>query len=263
MNGPVLLDPQALDHDIHALGAYLPIPGYGVLPINAFLIQGAQPTLIDTGLAALRTAFLESLDQLTDPARLRWIWLTHADADHTGSLAAVLERAPEARVVTTFVGMAKLGLQGLPVNRVFLLNPGQSLDIGDRTLHCLKPPIFDAPETTALFDSRSRTLFSSDCFGALMDAPAATASEIAPAKLSEGARTWATIDSPWLRLVDGHRFGDELARIRDLAPQAVLSSHLPPALDMVETLLKNLDSARAAPSFEGPDQAALEAMMAA
>jgi flavorubredoxin len=263
MNGPTLLDPQALDHDIHALGAYLPIPGYGVLPVNAFLVHGAQPMLVDTGLAALRSAFIDSLERLMDPAQLRWIWLTHADADHTGSLAEVLERAPEARVITTFVGMAKLGLQGFPVDRVYLLNPGQTLHIGDRTLHCIKPPIFDAPETTALFDSSSRTLFSSDCFGALMDAPAVTAAEIAPAKLREGARTWATIDSPWLRLVDEHRFGEELARIRDLAPTSVLSSHLPPATDMVETLLQNLDAARAAPSFEGPDQAALEAMMAA
>jgi len=263
MNGPVQLDPQAVSTDVHVLGAWLPIPGLGVLPINSFLIRASQPVLVDTGLAALRPRFLETLGTLIDPADLEWIWLTHADVDHVGSLAAILELAPRARVVTTFVGMAKMQLQGLPVDRVYLLNPGQSLDVGDRQLACIRPPIFDAPETTALFDSRSRTLVSSDCFGALMEAPCASAAEIPEAKLRAGAHTWATIDSPWLRLADGQRFGEELARIRALDPATILSSHLPPAPGMTATLLRNLDEARAAPAFVGPDQAALEAMMAA
>jgi hypothetical protein len=263
MNGPTLLDPQSISADIQALGAYMPIPGYGVLPINTFLINAPQPVLVDTGLAALRSAFLDALETLIDPAELRWIWLTHADADHTGALAAVLERAPQARVVTTFVGMAKLGLQGLPVDRIHLVNPGQSLDVGGRMLQCITPPTYDAPETTAIFDPASRTLFSSDCFGALMDAPAAAASEIPTGRLRDGAITWATLDSPWLRLADEHRFGEDLARIRGLDAATILSSHLPPAHGMADTLLANLDQARSAPRFTGPDQAMLEAMMAA
>jgi hypothetical protein len=54
----------------------------------------------------------------------------------------------------------------LPLDRVYLLNPGQSLDVGDRTLTGLRPPLFDNPATVGLYDDRSRTLFSSDCFGA-------------------------------------------------------------------------------------------------
>ena len=43
----------------------------------------------------------------------------------------------------------------------------------------------------------------------------------------------------------------------------ILSGHLPPAREMTETLLGYLREARHAPSFIGPDQAALERMMAA
>ncbi len=74
----------------------------------------------------------------------------------------MLELAPNARIVTTYLGMGKLGIQGFPVERVYLLNPGQSLDVGDRTLQALTPPSYDAPETTALFDNKTRTLFSAD-----------------------------------------------------------------------------------------------------
>ena len=45
------------------------------------------------------------------PADLRWIYLTHPDRDHTGSLMEVLEAAPAACLVTTFLGLGILSLE--------------------------------------------------------------------------------------------------------------------------------------------------------
>ena len=154
--------------DTHRLTAYAPLPGLGLLPVNAFVIRAKEPVLIDTGLAAQRESFMQALSGVIDPADLRWIWVTHMDADHIGNLQAVLDAAPEARLVTTYLGMGKAGLLGLPLERCHLLNPGQSLQVGDRELLAVKPPVFDAPETTGLLDRRSGTLFSSDSFGALL-----------------------------------------------------------------------------------------------
>ena len=83
--------------------------------------------------------------------------------DHLGNIEAVLTEAPNARVVTSYIGMAKMGLHGLPLDRVYLLNAGQSLNVGDRELLAVKPPTFDAPETTGLFDPTSQSLISADC----------------------------------------------------------------------------------------------------
>lgn len=92
------------------------------------LILARSPVAENTGVAALEGAFLERLAATIDLADIRWIWLTHTDADHTGALEAVLRAAPECRLVTTFLGMGKLGLsQPVAPERVFLLNPGQSL----------------------------------------------------------------------------------------------------------------------------------------
>lgn len=101
--------------DVHRLTAYAPLPGLGLLPVNAFLIHAAEPVLVDTGLAAQRESFLQALGGVIDPADLRWIWVTHMDADHIGNLQAVLDAAPEARLVTTYLGMGKAGLLGLPL----------------------------------------------------------------------------------------------------------------------------------------------------
>lgn len=262
MDAPTMFEPRPVTADTVSLNSYLPLPGFGVLPVNAFVIRASQPVLVDTGLAALEREFMQALRSTIAPEDLRWIWLTHTDPDHLGNLEAVLSAAPSARVVTTYLGMGKMALNGLPIDRVYLLNPGQSLDVGDRALRAFTPPTFDAPETTAFFDSRTRAFFSADCFGTLMAEVAANAADIDPEALRDGLVTWSTIDAPWLHIVDEGRFYDSLDVVRRLEPSVILSGHLPPAEGMTETLLKHLASARTASPFLGPDQAALEGMMA-
>lgn len=249
--------------DTHRLTAYAPLPGLGLLPVNAFVIRAKEPVLIDTGLAAQRESFMQALSGVIDPADLRWIWVTHMDADHIGNLQAVLDAAPEARLVTTYLGMGKAGLLGLPLERCHLLNPGQSLQVGDRELLAVKPPVFDAPETTGLLDRRSGTLFSSDSFGALLQETAEDAEQVAAPALREGMRLWASVDAPWLQVIDEGKFQASVDALADLKPARLLSSHLPPASGrMLEALVSNLKDAPAQPAFVGPDQAQLELLMA-
>jgi len=258
MDKPTMFAPRPVAADTDSLVSYFPLPGYGMVPINAFLIRSVQPVLVDTGLGALKDPFMENLRSLIPLEDLRWLWLTHTDADHIGSLVQVLTEAPRLRVVTTFLGMGKMLLHQLPVDRVFLLNPGQHLDIGDRRLVAFRPPSYDAPETTGFFDTKTRALFSADCFGALMKEPAEAAADMAPSDLREGLVAWATVDFPWLHLADENKFGRSLDVVRKFEPSIILSHHLPPARGITEFLLKNLASACSAPVFLGPDQAALE-----
>jgi glyoxylase-like metal-dependent hydrolase (beta-lactamase superfamily II) len=262
MDQPIQLDPQRAAPDTDILPAFLPVPGFGVLAANAFVIHAEQPVLVDTGVAALADDFMRALESVIDPAAIRWIWVTHADPDHVGNLAAVHAAAPNARIVTTFLGMAKMGLLGLPLDRAYLLNPGQALDVGDRQLVAVKPPTYDAPETTALFDPATRTLFSADCFGALLAEPADAAAAVPADALRDGMIGWATVDAPWLHGMAPATIDKALGGFRDLAPERVLSSHLPPAEGLLDTMAAHLTAAIDAPAFVGPDQAALEAMMA-
>ena len=255
--------------DIDVLSTYFPIPGFGQLPINAFVLKGREPLLVDTGApldgegADATASFMTALRQVIDPADLRWIWLTHADMDHVGSVHQILQEAPQARVVTTFLTVGRMSVfRPLPMDRVYLLNPGQSLDLGDRTVTSVKPPSYDAADTAGLYDSKSKAFFSSDCFGALLSGPADTASDVSPAGLKEGQLLWATIDAPWVHKVDDTTFAASLNEIRKMDPEMILSSHLPPAHRMTEQLIRTLAAAPRATPFVGPDQAALQAMLA-
>jgi hypothetical protein len=145
---------------------------------------------------------------------------------------------------------------------MYLLNPGQSIDIGDRTLTAHVPPAYDAPETIGVHDSRSGAYFSSDCFGAVLEAPAQDAAAIDREALRERQTLWATIDAPWLHDVDAARLATVLEGVRRMAPTAVFSSHLPPAVGMNDALLGALAAARSAPAFVGPDQAAMAGAVA-
>lgn len=249
--------------DIDMITSSFPIPGYGLVPINAFVIKGPEPMLVDTGAVIESDEFMAALRSVIDPAELRWLWLTHADFDHMGSLHRVLAESPRLRVITTFLGVGIMSLSApLPMDRVHLVNPGEKITVGNRTLTAVKPPVFDNPSTTGFYDDRSGAFFSSDCFGALLSSVPETAAALSDAELRDGQVFWATVDSPWLHRVDRTLFAQSLEDVRRMAPAMILSSHLPPAAaNMTDRLLASLAVAPGAQPFVGPNQAALEQML--
>ena len=91
-----------------------------------FVIHAAQPVVADTGLGLPDRDFLAFVAEVIDPADIAWIWLTHPNRDHTGGLFALLDAAPQARVITTFLGAGITSTEHpLPMRRIHLLNPGQ------------------------------------------------------------------------------------------------------------------------------------------
>lgn len=262
MPAPVLLGAHTVAPDTFSLSSFVPVGDLGMLALNAFVIHAAEPILIDTGAAALREPFLAALNDAIDPADLRYIWLSHMDADHLGNLDAVLALAPRARVITNGLGLEKMKLLGCDVSRVQLFAPGEELDLGDRRIVPLKPPYYDAPETNGFFDTRTRVLFSADAFGALVERAATDAAEFNPDSLRDGMLAWAAVDAPWLSTVDPRTFGGLLRNIERLDPTAIISGHLPVARGMTGRLTTYLNDALAGGTFAVPDHDAFERLIA-
>jgi flavorubredoxin len=262
MDRPTMFEPVEAAPDVVALPSYFPLPGLGLLPVNAFVLKAAEPVLVDAGLICLSDQFMENLSSVIDPADLKWLWLTHADQDHVGSVFRVLDAAPDLRVITTYLGAGKMSLrEALPMDRIYFLNPGQSITVGDRTLTAVRPPSFDAPETTGFYDPKAHAFFCADAFGAPLSEPASAADAVAWEDLQRGMVLWGTVDSPWLHMVDGAAFRKTLEGVREAQPELVLSGHLPVARGMTDTLLDCLAEVPAAQPFVGPDQEAFQAML--
>ena len=80
--------------DIDVLTSNFAVPGFGLIPINAFVLHSAEPVLVDTGAMVESAEFMTALRSVIDPADLRYIWLTHTDFDHIGALATLLGENP-------------------------------------------------------------------------------------------------------------------------------------------------------------------------
>jgi flavorubredoxin len=248
--------------EISIIPSYFPIPGFGLIPVNAFVLKAQQPVLVDTGLNMERDEFMTNLKSVIDPAEIRWLYLTHPDQDHVGSLKQLMDENPRIKLITTFIGYGVLGLSiQIPLDRIYLLNPGESLDLGDRQIVVMKPPTFDNPGTTGFLETKNRALFTSDFFGGLVQKPAEAAEDYDAAELRQGQVLWSRIDAPWVHSVDQAKFATQLKQVGELKPSTILSSHLPPATRLMDTFLETIASAPNAPVFVGPNQPALEMML--
>jgi flavorubredoxin len=258
MNTPYQVIP-----DIIALPAHFPIPGAGFLPVNAFVIKSKEPVLVDTGMGIDSDEFMNALESVINPRDLRWVWLTHDDVDHTGSIRKVLEAAPKAKLVANSLAVLRMSTAWpVPMQRVHWLNPGDIISVGDRTLTAVRPPLFDNPTTIAVYESKSATFFSADCFGAIIPSPVQDIDEVDEGDLEKGMINWASADSPWLHMVAPEVFGVALEKIRVLAPKMILSAHMLPAQEKTELFLEWLAKVPTSAPFVTPDQKALGQMLA-
>jgi flavorubredoxin len=255
--------PYQVMPDIDILPSHFPVPGAGFLPVNAFVIMAKEPVLVDTGMGIDSDQFMKALKSVIDPNDLKWVWLTHDDADHTGSLQKVLDAAPNARLAAYSLAVLRMStVWPVPMDRVCWLNPGDSIELKDRKLTAVRPPLFDNPTTIGVYDNKLEVFFSADCFGAIIPSPAQSTDDVAEEDLAQGMAGWASLDNPWVHMVKPNDFSKTMDRIRQLDPKIILSGHLPPATGKTEQFLEWLAKVPDSTPAIAPDQTALEQILA-
>ena len=223
-------NPYRTTSGVHVLPVSMPLGPAGVFTVNAFLLDAEEPVLVDTGIAQEADQLLEAVDDAVGLANLKWLWLTHDDADHTGAVQRVLDAAPQARLVTHAMSAMRMATWWpVPMDRVHAIRPGDRLSVGDRTLRAVAPPLFDNPMSIGLLDESTGSLFSVDSFGATLPEPIQDVSEVPEEVLAGGMLAWAVMDAPWSTMLDRDKFAEVLDGVRRLRPSRIFSSHLPAA----------------------------------
>ncbi len=134
---------------------------------NSYLVTGdTHVALVDTVKAGFEGELLATVGACLDPGRIDYVVINHAEPDHSGAIAAVLEKAPRA----TVLGTAK-ALQFLQemLNRDFpkrAVKPGEVLDLGGVSLRFIPSPFLHWPDTMFTWLDEERVLLSGDVFGA-------------------------------------------------------------------------------------------------
>ena len=101
---------------------------------NAYLVMGEKITLIDTVKAPFCGELLSRVASVVDPAKISYIVSNHAEMDHSGSLAAVIDAVRPEKVFASQLG-AKALVEHFPLPYPCKpLTP--RLPYGSISLHC-------------------------------------------------------------------------------------------------------------------------------
>jgi flavorubredoxin len=134
---------------------------------NAYVIRGSEGVaVIDTVKEGFAGDFFARFESVADYSEIKVIVLNHLEPDHTGALPELMRRAPQAQLYIS--QKAQSMLKGLLKQEELRFTPvltGNSVSLGDRTLHFLHTPYLHWPDTQCTFSPEEQILFSGDVFG--------------------------------------------------------------------------------------------------
>ncbi|HOG75109.1 MAG: FprA family A-type flavoprotein [Candidatus Marinimicrobia bacterium] len=161
---PDIFSVGARDWDRRLFDELIPLPDGTTY--NAYLIKGSQKTaLLDTVDPPKKHELLENLQEI-GIERIDYLISHHAEQDHSGTIPAVLEQFPMAQVVTNQKCRALLQEHLLiPDEKFKIINDGEELSLGNKTLRFIFTPWVHWPETISTYLEEDKILFSCDFFG--------------------------------------------------------------------------------------------------
>lgn len=234
--------------------------------INSMVILGKEPVIVDTGTPANRKQWLEDVFTLVEPEDVRWVFLSHDDVDHTGNLDEALTACPNARLVCNWAMVERhTNCFDFPLERCRWVVDGESIDVGDRTLHALRPPVFDSPTTRGLYDPTTGVYWAVDTFATPLPDPSTTIADLDQDFWFHGLWMFALgAVSPWLTMLDTDKYGKYVDGVQNLDITTIASCHSPviegPFIEQAFARIRELPTLDA-PML--PDQSILDQIVSA
>lgn len=154
----------AIDWDRRLFDELIPLPDG--TSYNAYLIKGSQKiALLDTVDPKKTHVLLDNLVR-AGIERIDYVIAHHAEQDHSGSLPDVLLLYPNAKVVTNAKCKAMLmDLLRIEDDKFIVIEDGQELSLGDKTLKFVFIPWVHWPETMGTYLAEDKIFFPCDFFG--------------------------------------------------------------------------------------------------
>jgi flavorubredoxin len=263
----IFLPPSEIAKDTFVLHQVQPALGQPLFVlINSMVIRGREPVIVDTGTPANRSQWLDEVFSIVEPEDVRWIFLSHDDVDHTGNLDEALSACPNATLVCNWAMVERhTNCFDFPLPRCRWVMDGESFDVGDRTLHAVRPPVFDSPTTRGLYDPTTGVYWGVDTFATPLHDPTQGVADLDPDFWSFGLHLFAYgAVSPWMAMVDHAKWGASIDRVQSLDIRTLAACHTP----VLEGPLigKALDLVRALPNQDPPqlpDHGVLQQILAA
>jgi flavorubredoxin len=154
----------AVDKDRRIFDQLIPLPDGTTY--NSYIIIGSEKiALIDTVDTSMPEVILKNLVDL-NISRIDYIISHHGEQDHSGSIPDVLKAYPMAKVVTNAKCKSELmDLLLIPEEKFIIIQDGEEISLGDKTLRFIFAPWVHWPETMLTYLPEDRILFTCDFMG--------------------------------------------------------------------------------------------------
>lgn len=155
---------QEIATGIFRINTPVPLPDGNLFSFNQYLVVDDQPLLFHTGPRKLFPLVSEAVASVMPLERLRYIGLSHVEADECGAMNLFLAAAPEAVPLCGSLA-AMLSMDDLADRAPRALADGEELALGNHTMRW-----FDTPhlphgwECGLMMDTHTRTFFCGDLF---------------------------------------------------------------------------------------------------
>jgi flavorubredoxin len=154
----------AIDWDRRLFDELIPLPDG--TSYNSYLIRGSQKTiLLDAVDPTKEDEQIENLNRL-GIKHIDYIVSHHAEQDHSGAIPKVLVHYPMAKVITNAKCKDMLrDLLLIPEDKFIVVEDGETLSLGNRTIEFIFAPWVHWPETFLTYLREDKILFPCDFFG--------------------------------------------------------------------------------------------------
>lgn len=189
---------------------------------NSYLVKGSKKiAIIDTMYPPFTEEYLKNLEE-NNITNIDYIIENHGEQDHSGSIYALLEKFPNAIVVTNAKVAENIkNMVDVPEEKIQIINNDEELSLGDKTLKFIIAPGVHWPDTMFTYIKEDNVICTCDFLGAhyTFDDVFAVPSE----KLSHSAkRYYAEIMMPFRMMCKKYT-----QIIKDMNVDMILPSHGP------------------------------------
>jgi len=154
----------AIDRDRRLFDELIPLPDGTTY--NSYLIRGSEKTaLLDSVDPPMVDVLMDNLAE-TGIKKIDYIVSHHGEQDHSGAISNLIDKFPDSLVVTN--GKCRnmlIDLLHIPEKKFKIVENGEKLSLGDKTLEFIMTPWVHWPETMSTYIKEEKILFSCDFFG--------------------------------------------------------------------------------------------------
>ena len=153
------------DHKIDLFEGQYIVPNG--MAYNSYVILDNKVAVMDTVDRRFTQEWLDNLENALDGRKPDYLIVQHMEPDHSANILNFMNNYPEATIVSSAKAFTMMGnFFGTQFeDRRIVIGEGDTLSLGEHTLHFVAAPMVHWPEVIVTYDDKDKVLFSADGFG--------------------------------------------------------------------------------------------------